>query len=224
MNNEDKAVFRKDSWRAMAAAWGSGRRFRKQRMRLFFGLASRVPMPARLLDVGGTTDFWRDRLPAGLSVTLLNVFDQEALEGMEVMIGDGCDLGRFETHSFDMVFSNSVLCLVGGWKRQQQMASEIRRVGRRYFVQTANQDFPLDWRTLVPFFHWLRPSVQAWFFQRVTVGRYKKVQDAQVAGELATRVRDLTRRELSKLFPEGTIVPEKVLGLTKSFMVHRGFE
>lgn len=193
-------------------------------MRLVLGLASRVPMPARLLDVGGTTDFWRDCLPAGLSVTLLNVFDQRPAKGMEVLVGDGCDLSRFESNSFDIVFSNSVINLVGKWKRQQQMANEIRRVGCRYFVQAPNRGFVLDWRTLVPFFHWLPPSVQAWCFQRIPVGRYQRVPDVKQAFELATRVRDLTRCELSELFPEGTIVPEKVLGLTKSFMVHHGFE
>ncbi len=198
-------------------------KFRNRRMQRFFSLASNVPRPARLLDVGGTADFWCGRIPAGLSITLLNLFPQEPVNGMEVVVGDGCDLSRYGTKSFDIVFSNSVLCLVGGWERQKQMASEIQRVGRRYFVQTANQDFPLDWRTLVPFFHWLPARAQAACFRRIPVGRYKRAPDDTVAMELATRVRDLKRAELQQLFPDGKIVAERVVGLSKSFMVHHGF-
>jgi len=195
-------------------------RFRDQRMKLFLKLIGRVPTPATLLDVGGTVDFWRDRIPEGFSLTLVNVFEQEPLEGIKVLVGDACDLTDFESQSFDVVFSNSVLGHVGGWKKQQQMASEIRRVGCQYFVQTPNQRFFLDWRTLVPFFHWLPSSVQAWCFQRFPVGRYKRVLKADLALELATRVRNVNAVELHNLFPDGTIVPERVFGLTKSFMVH----
>lgn len=200
-----------------------GQRFRERRMKHFLKLASSVPAPATLLDVGGTTDFWRGCIPDGFSLTLLNVFDQEPLNGVQILVGDGCDLARFNDKSIDLVFSNSVLCLVGGWEHQQQMASEIRRVGRRYFVQTANRDFPIDWRTLVPFFHWLPPSIQAWCFLRMPVGHYKKCRSPDQALELATRVRDLTRCELHDLFPEGTTMSERVFGFTKSFMVHHGF-
>jgi SAM-dependent methyltransferase len=192
-------------------------------MKLFMSLASGIPKPATLLDVGGTTDFWRDRIPKGVMVTLFNLFDQQPLDGMKVLVGDGCDLTRFKDKSFDVVFSNSVLCVVGGPQRQQQMASEIRRVGRRYFVQTANQNFPLDWRTLVPFFHWLPPAAQARWFQRVPVGRYKKAESAEQATEWATRVRDLTARDCKTLFPEATIVHERMAGMTKSLMMHHGF-
>jgi Methyltransferase domain len=197
--------------------------FCERRMQLFADLARRIPKPATLLDVGGTVEFWRGRIPEKCSVTIVNLFDQKPMQGVQVHVGDGCDLAPFEDRSFDVVFSNSALAFVGGIDRQHQMAAEIRRVGRRYFVQTPNQRFPLDWRTLVPFFHWLPPSVQAWCFRKIRVGRYERVRDATLAHTLATRVRDLTYSELRRLFPEGTIVSERLLGLTKSFMVHYGF-
>ena len=189
-------------------------------MDLFLNLSRFVSRPATLLDVGGTVSFWRRRIPDGFAITLLNLFDQEPIEGVDVVIGDATSLAGFETNSFDIVFSNSVLGHVGGWARQQQMAGEIRRVARRYFVQTPNHGFPLDWRTMVPFFHWLPPSMQAWLFQRIPVGRYPRVYDRATADRLATRVRNITHFELKTLFPEGTIVPERVCGLTKSFIVH----
>jgi hypothetical protein len=163
-------------------------------------------------------------VPDGFRVTLLNIFEQEPLEGGEALVGDACDLSRFPTGSFDVVFSNSVLCLVGDWSRQRKMAQEIRRVGKSYFVQTANQRYPIDWRTMVPFFHWLPPGVQAWCLQRMPVGRYQSVQTQKEAYQLAVRVRDLNRSQVTQLFPGGKIVNKKIFGFTKSFMVHHGFQ
>src|SRR6187551_656400 len=157
------------------------KRFRGQRMKLFLSLIAEVPQPATLLDVGGTVDFWRDQVPDGVKITILNVFEQQPANGIETLVGDGCDLSRFRDKSFDVVLSNSVLYLVVGWKRQQQMANEIRRGGRHYFVQTVNRNFPLDWRTLVPFFHWLPWKTQAWWFERIPVGRYKKARSVEEA-------------------------------------------
>jgi hypothetical protein len=213
-------VFIKEEMLSAQGTAGISEKFRERRMKLFLKLAECIPRPATLLDVGGTVSFWRGCIPEGFGLTLINVFDQEPLEGMRVVIGDACDLSQFESRSFDVVFSNSVLGHVGSRERQQQMANEVRRVGRRYFVQTPNQRFPLDWRTLVPFFHWLSPSVQAWCFKKLPVGRYKKVQSSDLAIELATRVRNVTAAEMRNLFPDGTLVPERVFGLTKSFMMH----
>jgi hypothetical protein len=200
------------------------KRYRQKRMLFFQELAARVRKPAQILDVGGTVEFWKGQVPPGMSVTVVNLFEQAGAEGIRTLVGDGCNLQQFAENSFDITFSNSVLFLVGSAERQELMAKEIRRVGRRYFVQTANRNFFLDWRTLVPFFHWLSPGVQAWCFQRMAVGRYKRAASPEVAWDWATRVRDLTRRQLRQLFPEGTIKAERVLGLTKSFMVHHGFE
>lgn len=200
--------------------------FRERRMNFFLNRIRNIPRrPARILDLGGTMDFWqRQPKPEGFSITVLNVFEQSPVAGVEVVLGDACDLGRYPDKFFDVVFSNSVIGHVGDWERQQQMAREIRRVARRYFVQTPNQDFPVDWRTLVPFFHWLSPQAQAWWFQRVPVGRYRRVQDAAEAFHLASRVRNLNRAEVQELFPEAKIFEERVAGLVKSFIIHHGFD
>jgi|SRR2546426_2106722 len=200
-------------------------RFRAPRMELFLRLVGPLPKPVKVLDVGGTADFWQGYITDELSVTLLNVFDQRPLVGgMRVIVGDGCDLTQFHDRSFEVVLAHSVLGHVGGWHRQQQMASEIRRVGSRYFVQSPNHRFPVDWRTLVPFFHWLSPAHQAWCLQKVRVGRYARVPDADRAHHLANRIRNVTRSELRELFPGGTIVVERVCGFPKSFVVHQGFD
>lgn len=51
---------------------------------------------------------------------------------------------QFQDNEFDAVFSNSVIEHVGDYEAQRQMANEIMRVGKRYFVQTPNFYFPIE--------------------------------------------------------------------------------
>lgn len=172
-----------------------------------------MPNPESVLDVGGTVEFWAGK---HINAVLLNRFQQPG-----GIVGDACDLSRFADGQFECAFSNSVIGHVGDWDRQQQMAREIRRVGRGYFVQTPNHHFPIDWRTLVPFFHWLPTRLQAWCFQRFRVGTYRRAPDAQTAEHWATRIRNLTLREMRLLFPDAEIRHERVLGLPKSIIAVR---
>ena len=66
---------------------------------------------------------------------------------------------EFTTGEFDVVFSNSVIEHVGDFDDQRRMADEVRRVGRRFFVQTPNRWFPLEVHTRLPFVHWLPDAV-----------------------------------------------------------------
>ena len=69
--------------------------------------------------------------------------------------GAARDLSRYSDREFDVVFSNSVINVVGDIWDQERMAKEIGRVGKRYFVQAPNRGFLVDWRTLVLCFHLL---------------------------------------------------------------------
>lgn len=197
-------------------------------MRFFLSLLACVPKPARMLDIGGTYEFWREAGPLldrdRVQVHLLNLFPRPSVpEPFSSLVGDARDLSIYPDQAFDIVFSSSVLAFVGAPADQRRMAHEIRRVGVRYFVQTPNRNFPVDWRTLVPFFHWLPAACQAWCFRHFRVGRYSRVQTTAHARSLATRVQDLTASQVRCLFPDATLTRERFLGLTKSFMIHKGF-
>jgi SAM-dependent methyltransferase len=196
---------------------------RRRRSALLFGLLKALRRKSRILDVGGTVEYWQSvRLPMHLvdEVVLLNTFDQQTSAPFKSVVGDARDLSRYKDGEFDVVFSNSVLGHVGTLEDQCKAASEIRRVGRYYLVQTPNHGFLVDWRTLVPFFHFLPANAQAWCFKNFSVGTYRRASCAAEAWHLATRVRNIRRAELAQLFPQATVVKEKVLGLTKSFMIH----
>jgi hypothetical protein len=141
---------------------GVMRRFRARRMQEFVARFG-VTQDTRILDVGGTPANW---LLAAMRprVTLLNMpRGQERGEcGFTFVSGDGCQL-PFRDQSFEIVFSNSVIEHVGAPDQQRRFADEIRRVGKRYWVQTPNRRFPVEQHLLTPFVHWLPRSMQrAW--------------------------------------------------------------
>src|SRR5215213_6935935 len=109
---------------------------RRRRFILFRTLLDRLPPPVRLLDVGGTQFFWEMmgfRGDQGLEVTLLNLEPGWTRPGFHSLVGDARDMRQFADQEFDVVFSNSVIEHVGDPAAQQQAASEIKRVGKRYF-------------------------------------------------------------------------------------------
>lgn len=200
---------------------------RRDRFSFFARLLADLPRPLSILDVGGTYDYWQRldyRRLGQVRLVLLNVFPQDlVVPPFTAVIGDARDLSRYSDGEFDLVFSNSVIGHVGAFADQARMASEIRRVGKRYFVQTPNHGFPLDWRTHVPCFHFLPIPWQAWCFRHFPVGTYPRIRDRATSLSLASRVRNIRKAELPILFPDATIVPERILGITKSFMIYHGF-
>jgi hypothetical protein len=184
--------------------------------------------PIRILDEGGNLSFWEilDYTQLGeIHITLLNLFPQDTLPpNFCSQVGDARSMQNYASDDFDVVLSNSVIGHVGCFQDQESMAAEIRRIGKRYFVQTPNHYFPVDWRTLLPFFHFLPLKVRACLLHLLPIASFGRFKSYSSALEWASVVRNLTHRELQTLFPEATIVREKVLGFTKSFMVFHGFD
>jgi hypothetical protein len=200
-------------------------KMRRRRFVIFSDLLAGLPRPVKILDVGGTQSFWERMGPAeGIEVVLLNLQAPVAtLPGFSGVAGDARDMRGFNDGEFDVVFSNSVIEHVGDYGDQRRMAGEVRRVGQRYFVQTPNKYFPVEPHFLFPFYQFLPLRARAWLIGRFDLGWRKRAPDPQKALEQARSVRLLTRSELAGLFPDGTILDEKLLGLTKSFMVFGGF-
>jgi len=118
-----------------------------------------------------------------------------------------------------MVFSNSVIEHLGSFDRQQRMAMEVQRVGKCYFIQTPNRYFPLEPHFLLPFFQFYPPRLQIALARRYNLGWYRRQTDIHQAASLVRSHRLLSAREVRALFPNGVLHRERVLGLTKSFMV-----
>lgn len=200
--------------------------FRRKRFAFFRSLLSRLEYPIHVLDVGGTEAYWKmmGLEPDGqIVVTLLNL-NQSAvtLPCVKSIAGDARDI-QAPDHSFDVTFSNSVIEHVGSDRDQLQMAREVRRVGKHYFVQTPNKHFPLEPHFLFPFFQFLPVAVRTRLLQNFNLGWFSRTPDQEKARELVESIRLLDRREFVALFPTASIYEEKVLGLTKSFVAYGGW-
>ena len=92
------------------------------------------------------------------------------------------------------------------------MASEIRRVGRNYFVQVPNGGFPVETHSFIPIP--LYSSIPWLGVRRLLC----KVFGASF--EYVSSVNYMAESRLRCLFPDATIDYERVFGLIKSFYVY----
>ena len=202
-------------------------RLRRQRFQLFLSLLQRLKGHVEVLDIGGTQQFWDlmlgDAVP-DIRVTLLNTDHQPVSSKRFISAaGDARSMPQFGDNSFDVVFSNSVIEHVGNYSDQRRMADEVRRVARRYFVQTPNKRFPLEPHFLFPFFQYLPLSARAWLVNKFDVGWYRRIPDAAAARAEVESIQLLTRNQFAGLFPDARIHEEKLGGLTKSFVAIGGW-
>lgn len=202
-------------------------RMRRRRFDLFLSLLRTLKDHVEILDIGGTQQFWDLMLAEDASdirVTLFNIEHQPVSSSRFVSAaGDARSMPQFGDESFDVVFSNSVIEHVGDYSDQRRMAEEIKRVGRRYFVQTPNKRFPLEPHFLLPWFQYLPMSLRAWLLNRFNVGWYRRIPDITAARDEVESIQLLTRRRFRDLFPEARIVDENFAGLTKSFVAIAGW-
>lgn len=201
-------------------------RFRRRRMSLVLDLIGRFPGPVRVLDVGGSPNSWLPevgRLPSHCHITFLNLHpvSVSSLPGASSIVGDARNLVGLGNGSFDVCFSNSVIEHVGTLYDQMAMASEVRRVGRAYFVQTPNLHFPLEPHFLVPAWQYLPVWLRAAIYRRWNLGWMPRQRDWLLARAEVEQVRLVTRSEMTRLFPDAQIVCERIGPLIKGFIAIR---
>jgi len=202
-------------------------RLRSKRFQRFESLIASLPRPLQMLDVGGTNEFWESRGWAGRSdvfIKTLNIAAEEQRhENIQPLAGDATDLKCFTDQSFDVVFSNSVIEHLFTLENQGRMASEIQRVGKAFWVQTPNYWFPMEPHFHVPGWQWLPLGLRVRMLQRRRCGWRGPCSDSVKARRLVEEVRLLTGRELSRMFPGATLLPERFCGLVKSWTAIKGF-
>lgn len=202
-------------------------KLRKKRAAFFEHLIETLEKPIRILDVGGTENYWQLTGLSdidGVKIVLMNMNVLPAkLPNFVSVVGDARKL-CYPDQSFDVVFSNSVIEHVGGFLDQAHMAEEIRRVGRGYFIQTPNKYFPLEPHFLFPLFQFLPISLRVWLMVNFDLGWFSKTKDRIKARQIVKSIQLLGRSEFARLFPEASLYEEKFFGLTKSLIVYGGWD
>lgn len=174
-------------------------RARRRRHERFFALTGLRP-DARVLDIGCGRLGLRAFEPA-LDITGVDLADQPRYPGRFVR-ADATSRLPFADGEFDLVYCSSVIEHVSP-EHREAFASEARRVGRGWFVQTPARSFPIEPHALLPFVHWLPGSLRR---------AYWRLGAADPDEEIAL----LSRRELEALF--GPALPERVGPLAKSWV------
>lgn len=129
---------------------------------------------------------------------------------------------------FDIVYSSSVIEHVtvkkkdifsftkeidfthASFERQKIFADELRRVGKRYFVQTPYKYFFIETHTWLPVFYIYLP-------RRLQI-KIIKFNNSWWIKRAIPDFNLLTKRMMHQLFPEAEILSERFLGFTKSLI------
>ncbi|MEX2592992.1 MAG: class I SAM-dependent methyltransferase [Anditalea sp.] len=203
-----------------------GSRFRSKRFAFFeqlFWKTFKGGKNITILDLGGTEEFWKDKSlikEKNISITLLNLeAGPVSISNLRSVAGDATDLSSFDDQSFDLVFSNSVIEHLYTFENQKNMASETRRVGKKYFVQTPNKYFFIEPHYALPFFQYLPHSFVFFILTKTRLSRMHK-WNPKYAQNYLEEIRLLTLQEMEQLFPDGKVVCEKFMGMNKSFTLH----
>ena len=127
------------------------------------------------------------------------------------------------TNWCDIVFSNSVGDHVGDWGDQKAFAHQTSCVGKGYWIQTPNKNFPIEPHWYFPLFQFLPLSVHEeiavfWPFSFPRRYGHRMAEDLK---DMVRNIRPLKVEEMRSLFPDGDLWEERLFGFIKSIVVYR---
>lgn len=191
----------------------------------------------QILDLGSEEgDHIAALVPFRDNVTIADI-DPEAVQrgaarfGFQTAVLDQSGRLPFADGQFDIVFCSSVIEHVtiakdhlddirsgpafrsSSWAHQQQFADEVRRVSKRYFVQTPNKWFLIESHTWLPMPIVILPRRLQ--LRLVSWTNRWWIKPTQVDWNL------LTRRDMETLFPDARIISERAFGACKSLIAVR---
>jgi ubiquinone/menaquinone biosynthesis C-methylase UbiE len=182
----------------------------------------------RVLDVGAQSDSGAgealqlvDIYPWTFRVAALNVSSSHIEHikrrhpEVDARVGDARELPWPDKH-FDIVYSNAVIEHVGGFEDQKKMASEIMRVGKRWFVTTPNRWYPFEFHLRLPFVTWLPWHGYRWAGRLM---QYNHIDRKYMFGVPVTGTRLLGASDLRKCFPGSRIVKQRVTFMAETLIV-----
>ncbi len=200
------------------------RYFRSRRMARFESTFA-INNDTTVLDVGGSAPIWQfATVRPKLTFFNLPPAVDKSISDADLVGGDGRCL-PFRDNAFDIVFSNSTIEHVGTRDDQTNFANEIRRVGKRYWVQTPNRYFPFEMHLMLPLIHYLPREWQRAIVTRFTgwqfAVKHTPAMRRDYIAHYLNELRLLSTGELRRFFPEAMIKKERILGWPKSLIAFK---
>lgn len=176
----------------------------------------------RVLDLGGTFEFWQAAPAKPRSATLINLGVTPSVRGDVMAIrGDACHSAQVLQENgiepdFDLVFSNSLIEHVGGYARRTSLAGQIRSLAPRHWIQTPYRYFPIEPHWVFPGMQFMPVVVRSRIARQWPLGGRTEDYEASVKQVLCTELLSVT--EMRSLLPDSLILHERFMGLTKSLI------
>lgn len=203
---------------------------RVEKLRELIALTLKEKETCRILDVGGTYNFWhvwRDKIDwKRCEIVCVNIDPHHFEHGKDgtritMIQGNACNLSSIADKEFDIAFSNSVIEHVGRWPDMVNMANEVKRVAKRYLLQTPNYWFPIEPHARTPFLHWLPRPIAYRIVMMRKCGHWQKATTVSQAVRLIESNQMLDFRQMKELFGDAELSRERFLGWTKSLIAIR---
>lgn len=202
------------------------RHWRERRYQMFQQFMAAQPIKL-LLDVGGSPSDWFGRVSTVEEVDCLNLGEPLAIipsdnsPNIRALQGDGRML-NYRDESYEVVYSNSVIEHVGCWEDQIAFANEVRRVGRKLWIQTPAYECPVEPHYLGLFIHWLPCAWRLYAARWFTLVGLTNAAGIEGLQSIMNSTRLLTKNEFSYLFPDCEIHTERLfLVFRKSYIAIR---
>lgn len=175
----------------------------------------------RVLDLGGTPDFWRAVPIRPAYVTTLNLDDKYDPQEtwLDHVVADACDLTSLESCAgdYNLVVSNSLIEHVGGYQRRRELAHVVMAAAPAHWVQTPDRYFPIEPHYLAPGFQFLPVRARAAAVQHWPLGHERVHTRAAALAQVLT-IDLISATELRHLFPASEIWHERLGVLSKSIV------
>jgi hypothetical protein len=175
----------------------------------------------RVLDLGGTPDFWRSAPVHPAHVTTLNLDGKYDVSEswLEHVVADACNLASLDicAGDYSLIVSNSLIEHVGGYERRKEFAQVVRTAAPAHWVQTPDRYFPIEPHYLGPGFQFLPIKMRAAIIRHWPIAHERVYTTADALAQALT-IDLIGATELQHLFPESVIWHERFVGLSKSIV------
>lgn len=199
---------------------------RERKLALFHRLMQPT-QTMRILDVGAQIDpegvqggQFIDRYPWKNAISALNLLPEhiqyirEHYPDIDARVGDARHL-PWPDKFFDIVWSNAVIEHVGRLEDQREMAREIMRVAKQWFVTTPNRWYPFEFHLRLPLVTWLP---RHGYLRCGRILSYNHVCGKYMRGLDQEHLRLLSAAEMARLFPGSRIIKQRVTFMAETLI------